>query len=80
MEQDVPSDIEYCPACKCMIERWWNYCAICGFHTATNDQQRNETCGQSGRTTAIPIVVENYPAELHQNRKRAQRAPKQRAI
>jgi hypothetical protein len=43
MEQDVPSDIEYCPACKCMIERWWNYCAICGFHTATNDQQRNET-------------------------------------
>jgi hypothetical protein len=26
-----------------MIERWWNYCAICGFHAATNDQQRNET-------------------------------------
>jgi hypothetical protein len=44
MTQVEQSDIKYCPDCACMIEEWWNYCAICGFHTTTgNDQQRNET-------------------------------------
>jgi len=30
----TPNDIKYCPGCECMIEEWWNYCGICGFHIA----------------------------------------------
>ena len=27
-------EITYCLGCECMIEKWWNYCSICGFHIA----------------------------------------------
>ena len=47
MSQVEQSDIKYCPDCACMIEEWWNYCAICGFHTASHHQQRNETAAHS---------------------------------
>jgi len=39
MTQVDQSDINYCPDCACMIEEWWNYCAICGCHTGATDQQ-----------------------------------------
>ncbi len=28
---------ENCKSCGAAAERWWNYCAMCGYHIAANN-------------------------------------------
>jgi hypothetical protein len=71
MDQDVASEFEYCPGCKCMIDQWWNYCAICGFHTATNDEQRNETAAQRVAEEPKPVSKPGRNAPKRKARRKA---------
>jgi hypothetical protein len=67
MSQVEQSDIKYCPDCTCMIEEWWNYCAICGSHTASNDQQRTETAARSVAKQPLSWLLWKSPGRIDQN-------------
>jgi hypothetical protein len=54
-----------------MIDQWWNYCAICGFHTATNDEQRNETAAQRVAEEPKPVSKPGRNAPKRKARRKA---------
>jgi hypothetical protein len=56
-------DIKYCPGCECMIETWWNYCGICGFHIAGGTELPADD-GARDRVWAAGLIAQQQRRRL----------------